>query len=72
MLIDYIKEVVGDTIHLYRYYTFKGKLTLTAIAILSMFNIFVGTVYDLFETYTFTWEGNLRRRIDEYRNPNKS
>lgn len=58
--------------HLYKYYTLKGKFMLTAIAILSMFNILVGAVYDLFETYTFTWEGNLRRRINEYRNQNKS
>lgn len=65
-------DIIKDTLRLYKYYTLKGKFMLTAIAILSMFNIFVGTVYDMFETYTFTWEGNLRRRINEYRNPNKS
>ena len=65
-------DIIKDTLRLYKYYTLKGKFVLTAIAILSMFNIFVGTVYDMFETYTFTWEGNLRRRINEYRNSNKS
>lgn len=70
-MLTYIKEVIEDTLHLYKYYTFKGKLTLTAIAILSIFNTLVGDVYDVIELHTSTWEGNLRRRINEYRNSNK-
>jgi len=61
--MSYIKEVIEDTLHLYKYYTFKGKLTLTAIAILTIFNAMVGRIYDVFESHTFMWEGNLRKNL---------
>ena len=59
----YIKEVVGDTLYLYKYYTFKGKLMLTAIAVLSIFNTMIGSIYDVFESHTFMWEENLRKNL---------
>ena len=62
-MMIYIKEVVGDTLHLYKYYTFKGKLMLTAIAVLSIFNMVVGSIYDVFESHTFMWEENLRKNL---------
>ena len=65
-MLIYIKEVFGDTLHLYRYYTFKGKLTLTAIAVLSIFNVVVRSIYDVFESRTFMWEENLRKNLVSY------
>ena len=62
-MMPYIKEVFGDTLHLYKYHTFKGKLTLTAIALLSIFNTMIGSIYDMFESHTFMWEGNLRKNL---------
>ena len=69
--MTYIKEVIKDTHRLYKYYTLKGKFVLTAIAIMSIFNTLVGDIYDMIELRTYTWEGNLRRRANEYRNSNK-
>ena len=63
ILINYIKEVIEDTVYLYRYYTLKGKFVLTAIAILTILNALVGRIYDVFEAHIFTLEERLRKGL---------
>ena len=65
-MLTYIKEVIGDTLYLYKYYTLKGKFVLTAIAILTIFNEIVGRIYDVFESHTFTLDGRLRKSISSF------
>ena len=56
-------DIIKDTLRLYKYYTLKGKFMLTAITMLSIFNILVGSIYDMFESHTFMWEENLRKNL---------
>lgn len=62
-MMTYIKEVIETMLHLYKYYTFKGKLVLTVVAVLSIFNVVVRKIYENTESYISTWIENLRRKL---------
>lgn len=62
-MMAYIKEVIDGMLHLYKYYTFNGKLVLTYVAVLSIFDVVVRKIYENTESHISTQIENLRRRM---------